>query len=79
MTPTLAERMHNKANTHKTIDSCSIALDAVRDALEHFEAEHQKSGLFLNYLHQLYNVEMLRRALLEIKSYIDAAEQRTRK
>jgi prefoldin subunit 5 len=96
MTLTLTERMHNKANTHNTINSCSDALDAVHDALGHFEAEHQKSGLFLDYLNQLYeerdallrrkkeltrnptaaqNVAMLRRALLEIKSCIDAAEQ----
>ena len=54
MTLTLAERMHNKANTHNTIDSCSIALNAVRGAVRHFEAEHQKSGLFLDYLNQLY-------------------------
>lgn len=95
MTLTLAERMHNKANSHNTINSCDNATTAVMEALRHFEAEHAKSGLFLDYLDQLYeerdallrrkkeltrqptpaqNIAILRRALLEIKSCIDAAE-----
>ena len=50
MTLTLAERMHNKANSHNTINSCDNATTAVMEALRHFEAEHAKSGLFLDYL-----------------------------
>jgi hypothetical protein len=95
MSLTTAERMHNKANAHNTIESCDNALVAVMEALSHFENEHNKSGLFLDYLDQLYeerdallrrkkeltrhptaaqNVALLRRALLEVKACLDAAE-----